>query len=262
MKCYHCGTEATGYEHIPPKSFFPEGSREELITVPSCDLHNQKKSKDDEYVRMVFLSSILTDGNESLVKLKEKNARALERAGERILQADLSKQQIEQFILIANQFKTDPIGGAKAFDYLQKNNILNVGLLGLANKETQPEIVKDNEGNDVATASFLSDYDRIVNFFENLSRGLYFHKLGKRWVGNVTVLPHFFLKSDAQEEDKYKSEYFIKHLNKNEAEGKNKNFFYFDGFNDINPKTHEIDRIFFNFCIFDTFKITAVFPLN
>jgi hypothetical protein len=37
-------------EHIPPRSFFPDGEKEQLLTVKSCERHNNAKSKDDLYV--------------------------------------------------------------------------------------------------------------------------------------------------------------------------------------------------------------------
>jgi len=50
-KCYFMGCNKTpsGKEHVPPKSFFPKGSRQQLITVPACEAHNNSKSKDDFY---------------------------------------------------------------------------------------------------------------------------------------------------------------------------------------------------------------------
>lgn len=59
--CYMCDEHATSSEHVPPKCFFPEQKdmgrdqdyRRNLISVPSCDLHNSEKSKDDEYLLFV-----------------------------------------------------------------------------------------------------------------------------------------------------------------------------------------------------------------
>ncbi len=55
--CYMCGNPATSKEHVPPACLFPEKKdirtsafRNNLITVPSCDLHNSKKSNDDEFL--------------------------------------------------------------------------------------------------------------------------------------------------------------------------------------------------------------------
>jgi hypothetical protein len=52
--CYNCGAFATSEEHAPPESFFPEGYRSGLVTVPSCPEHNTNLSKDVEYVRNII----------------------------------------------------------------------------------------------------------------------------------------------------------------------------------------------------------------
>jgi hypothetical protein len=62
--CYFCNNPPTSREHVPPKNIFPEGKdvpngkdyRANLITVPSCDLHNGAKSGDDTYLMMVIVS--------------------------------------------------------------------------------------------------------------------------------------------------------------------------------------------------------------
>lgn len=67
--CYMCGALATTKEHIPPKAIFPKQKdvlgdinlRKKLITVPSCEIHNNCKSKDDEY--LVFCLSTCFHGN-------------------------------------------------------------------------------------------------------------------------------------------------------------------------------------------------------
>ena len=54
--CYACDAAATGKEHVPPKCFFPKDPmyRKDLIKVPSCDEHNSKKSRPDEYLKFVL----------------------------------------------------------------------------------------------------------------------------------------------------------------------------------------------------------------
>ncbi len=52
--CYACDEPATTKEHAPPLSFFPEEHAVNLVTVPSCDLHNNAKSMDAEYTRNVI----------------------------------------------------------------------------------------------------------------------------------------------------------------------------------------------------------------
>lgn len=69
-KCYMCDKDATTVEHVPPKCIFPEikdtngiDYKKNLITVPSCEEHNNSKSTDDTYLRdiltMVVTSSAL-----------------------------------------------------------------------------------------------------------------------------------------------------------------------------------------------------------
>lgn len=85
-KCYMCDDDAMSVEHVPPKCIFPEKKdlqddtdlRKNLITVPSCDLHNSKKSKDDEYLFYCLAISILSNEyaiNQFVTKIR----RAIER---------------------------------------------------------------------------------------------------------------------------------------------------------------------------------------
>lgn len=63
-RCYACNAFATSRDHAPPLCLFPEtedvpdglSRRVNLITVPACDQHNLKKSKDDEYLMMVLVA--------------------------------------------------------------------------------------------------------------------------------------------------------------------------------------------------------------
>jgi hypothetical protein len=58
-----CESEATSKEHVPPKCLFPEGKdvgsnvdlRKQLITVPSCDLHNTQKSSHDAFLMYLLV---------------------------------------------------------------------------------------------------------------------------------------------------------------------------------------------------------------
>jgi hypothetical protein len=63
MACYICGDTATSSEHAPAKGFFPKDQRYQLITVPSCSIHNQATSKDDEYARNVIAMLIGNNGH-------------------------------------------------------------------------------------------------------------------------------------------------------------------------------------------------------
>jgi hypothetical protein len=52
--CYFCGAKATSNDHLPPDTIFDDPKPSNLITVPSCDLHNSKQSKDDEYFGIII----------------------------------------------------------------------------------------------------------------------------------------------------------------------------------------------------------------
>jgi hypothetical protein len=77
-ECYMCDAAATSVEHVPPKCFFPEGSRANLITVPSCAKHNENNSKDVEYVRNIISTQHGT--NAAAAKVFEKTKRSLDRS--------------------------------------------------------------------------------------------------------------------------------------------------------------------------------------
>lgn len=59
--CYMCDAEATSREHAPPLCFFPSVDdagldlRKNLVTVPACNQHNSRKSKDDEFFRSIIV---------------------------------------------------------------------------------------------------------------------------------------------------------------------------------------------------------------
>ena len=69
MKCYLCVGNGITKEHVPAKCFFPIDKRINLMTVPSCELHNTKTSLDDEYIRNVI--SLTRGTNEIAGKLFE-----------------------------------------------------------------------------------------------------------------------------------------------------------------------------------------------
>jgi len=83
--CYVCDKIATTREHVPPLCLFPEGKdiigldfRQNLITVPSCDEHNSKKSKDDEFL-MVSIAGIFGNNPLGYFHAETKVNRALRR---------------------------------------------------------------------------------------------------------------------------------------------------------------------------------------
>jgi hypothetical protein len=77
--CYMCEAPAVSREHAPPACFFPEAKdlpdgidlRRNLITVPSCDAHNSKKSHDDEYLWFhIIASNAINECGQNMVRTK------------------------------------------------------------------------------------------------------------------------------------------------------------------------------------------------
>lgn len=91
VKCYMCGNEATTKEHVPPRCLFPEAKdvkginlRKELIKVPSCDIHNSQKSKDDEFL-LIALTGAVCNNNTAYQQSKTKVNRAVRRKSQDFL---------------------------------------------------------------------------------------------------------------------------------------------------------------------------------
>jgi len=84
-RCYCCNELATSREHVPPLCIFPQTKdtdgldfRKNLITVPSCEKHNQKKSKDDEFL-MATLAGVVGGNFVGYNQNRTKVRRALDR---------------------------------------------------------------------------------------------------------------------------------------------------------------------------------------
>jgi len=100
-----CQRPATSREHIPPKCFFPgkgelplgRDCRINLITVPSCDLHNISKSGDDQYVLMVIVSHW------------QNNAVAYQHFSSKVLRAIARRPALRQFYI--GEFVPAIVGG-------------------------------------------------------------------------------------------------------------------------------------------------------
>ncbi len=67
--CYMCDNEATSVEHAPPRCLFPRQRdlpsgvdlRNQLITVPACEEHNQQRSSNDEYLLYTLVINIASN---------------------------------------------------------------------------------------------------------------------------------------------------------------------------------------------------------
>ncbi|MCZ6622820.1 MAG: hypothetical protein O7B35_01075 [Deltaproteobacteria bacterium] len=83
--CYMCDSPETSRKHAPPLCFFPEAKevgrdlRRNLITVPSCERHNSRKSKDDEYFRSVILMTVAPNSDTGRHQFNRKLLRAADR---------------------------------------------------------------------------------------------------------------------------------------------------------------------------------------
>lgn len=100
--CYMCDAPAIDREHIPPRCFFPKSKdlmdgqdfRQKLQTVPSCNLHNSGKSKDDEYFLnvVVGLESINEVGRNhyrnQIRRQNKRNSSILARFADRAVEVD------------------------------------------------------------------------------------------------------------------------------------------------------------------------------
>jgi hypothetical protein len=77
--CYMCDEPETSREHVPAASFFPATKdlpsgldlRRNLFTVPSCDAHNSRKSKDDQYLwQTILLARGLNEFGQLMIRTK------------------------------------------------------------------------------------------------------------------------------------------------------------------------------------------------
>jgi hypothetical protein len=131
--CYMCELPACSREHVPPKNLFPESRdvegenyRVDLITVPSCDLHNLSKSKDDEFL-MVSLAGIIGNNSIGYRHKLGKVDRAIRRSSYRLLdKVFIKKKEIYRVEMDQNKF-IDVIWGTpdatrliKCFDHIAR----------------------------------------------------------------------------------------------------------------------------------------------
>lgn len=123
-KCYMCAELAVSSEHVPPRCLFPESKdvggadyRKQLITVPSCDIHNSSKSKDDEFL-MVSLAGIFGNNSIGYYHKIGKVDRALKRRSSSLLDA-VFKTRKHYSVKGENQFY-EVIWGTPDYERLDK----------------------------------------------------------------------------------------------------------------------------------------------
>jgi len=98
-KCYWCGKQAVGFEHVPPQNLFPKGYRNQLIKVSACKKHNQDLSKVDERMRI------------NLIMLSHTSKVARKLFDEKILKGIQREESKGLGIDIANNIYEKPEGG-------------------------------------------------------------------------------------------------------------------------------------------------------
>lgn len=157
--CYKCGKVATSREHVPPICLFPEAKdvmglnfRKDLITVPSCDEHNSKKSHDDEFL-MLSIAGIVGNNLVGYLQTQTKVDRAIRRKGK----AFLNKEVIKNF---------------------------------------KHQTIKSKSGRKYPVLYGNPNYDRLVNCFEHIAYGIYFHEFGDCFDGDVKMLLGFISYND------------------------------------------------------------------
>jgi len=123
-KCYKCDNKATGREHVPPLCIFPEKKdigedyRKNLITVPSCDDHNLKKTKDDEFL-MTLITGHVKNNFVAYKQTKSKLKRALDRKYDGFINS-LLKDSKELNIKTSNETVFPVITGVLDLDRVKK----------------------------------------------------------------------------------------------------------------------------------------------
>jgi len=120
--CYMCDRPSTSKEHVPPRCLFPESKdldgqyRKNLITVPSCDEHNSRKSADDEFL-MVSLAGIIGNNSIGYRHKFSKVNRAIYRSSFVLLEQAMNNQRWHVVEIAQNKF-LDVIWGTPDYDRL------------------------------------------------------------------------------------------------------------------------------------------------
>ena len=124
--CYMCDEAAINREHVPPLCLFPEAKdvqglnlRNDLITVPSCDVHNSCKSKDDEFL-MVSIASLVGNNFLGYLQTQTKIDRALRRKSKDFLQKEIVRNIQHQVIKSTSGKKYPVLRGNPNYERLEK----------------------------------------------------------------------------------------------------------------------------------------------
>lgn len=112
-----CEQTATSEEHVPPKCLFPEKKdtkgidfRKNLITVPSCEIHNSSKSADDEFL-MITLSGVISNNLVGQFHYLTKSTRAIRRKSKDFIDKQVLRNLKNIKVKISDkEYREIPIG--------------------------------------------------------------------------------------------------------------------------------------------------------
>jgi hypothetical protein len=158
--CYMCEAPATSREHVPPKCIFPDDVhlRKNLVKVPSCEVHNLRKSKDDELLRHVL--AVVPANNDLALRVVE---RGVMPAWER------RPHILETFLPNLTSLKIGDYETASfTIDLARFNSSIRAIARGLFYADTGNKLLSDLT---VAWGALLSKDHSKAPFFEVIRRG-------------------------------------------------------------------------------------------
>lgn len=163
--CYRCDKPATSREHVPPKCLFPEAKdigtdvfRTQLITVPSCDVHNLQKSDHDEFLLMTLAGVV---GNNAIGYFHNKT---------KVRKAISNKK---------------------------------LGITGGVMKDFKLTQWTDKNGNTHEVFEGSTDYGRLIECFESIAIGLFYHERKETFKGECSIILGY-IKSNNENSEKTK----------------------------------------------------------
>jgi hypothetical protein len=183
QQCYMCDSKATSREHVPPSCLFPEKKdtkgidfRKNLITIPSCDIHNSKKSHDDEFL-MLSLSGLLKNNPIGTFHQITKGNRSIRRKNKDFIEKEiLRNHKYEKVLLTSGKYRMISIGNP---NYERLSKCLEHIAFGLFYHEFQKkftgeirmylEFIEYADENSQVFKKFLS---RLFELEKNLSLGI------------------------------------------------------------------------------------------
>jgi hypothetical protein len=159
--CYACDAPATSREHAPPRCLFPKPSdfgganlRRNLISVASCDEHNQSKRRDDEHLWYTIAMNAAS-GPFGRMVFNKGIMRAIRR------RPALAHQMVQNHIRVV--------------------------------------LVDQGAGRQQTSIAIRADWDRLLNSFELIARGLHLYHFGTRNLLPAKTIAEFQLHIEGPE---------------------------------------------------------------